>query len=287
MGNQYHSSITRVRPFFQPLLRRDPQGLSWLPDLLRMTHANPYLADELADNAGPLLDWVARPRMRPDRALRLHGIPSVELQDCFEYRLPPPPAFLRWLIEKPHALLWPRDDEMSGLPQRRREELFGHHGFAKQKAAQAEALTELERAGAAGSNGKWWAFEGFTRVDCLLETPTLVLLIEGKRTEPLAQATRWFPQRNQVVRNLEVARTVAGEHNKNYAVILLAEDYLEALALESGEQSLPHLPLKARAEIMSHYLGCISWSHALAQMYFPQTVAQAARRLHEDLTLTP
>src|ERR1700722_7293900 len=223
MADQYHSSITRVRPFFQPLLRRDPQGVSWLADLLRMTHANPDLAERLADNAGALLDWVSRPRMRADRALRLHGIPSVELQDCFEYRLPPPGEFLLWLIENPQAMVWPRDEEMAGAPERRREELFGHHGFAKQRAAQSEALAELERVGASGSNGKWWAFEGFTRVDCLLETDTLILLIEGKRTEPLAMATRWFPQRNQVVRNLEVARAVAAERDKDYAVILLAE----------------------------------------------------------------
>src|ERR1700722_7756268 len=184
MGHQFDSAITRLRPFFQPLLRRDPTGLSWLPSLLRLSWANPDLADELASDSAGLLDWVARKRPRSDRAVRLHGISTVELEECFEFRLPPPEDFLRWLIDNPSRMCWPDDAEMPGEKLLLRGEIFGRPGPAPQMAAQAAARNELARAGSAGSSGKWWAFEGFTRVDCLLETEQFILLIEGKRVEP-------------------------------------------------------------------------------------------------------
>ena len=37
----------------------------------------------------------------------------------------------------------------------------------------------LNRNGPEKSAGQWWAFEGFTEVDCCLQTDKLVLLIEG------------------------------------------------------------------------------------------------------------
>jgi hypothetical protein len=281
MAQNFDSSITRLRPFFQPLLRRDPSGLSWLPALLRMGQANPAFARDIAHNCGPLLPWVPRLRNRPDRALRTFGIESVELEACFEYRLAPPREFLEFLITHPHLLNWPRDDDPAGPHQRRREELMGHHGFAPARAAAAEARAELARVGPAGSNGKWWAFEGFTHVDCLLETPTLIVLIEGKRTEKLSASTRWFPQRNQLLRSLEVARAVARQRGKEFAVILLAEEFMDAMSIEEIFGSLPHLTPRHRSELLDRYLGCVTWRQALAEIFFPNTVEEAALRLRQ------
>ncbi|MGA2232790.1 MAG: hypothetical protein ABSH22_17970 [Tepidisphaeraceae bacterium] len=282
MAQNFDSSITRLRPFFQPLLRRDPSGLSWLPALLRMGQANPAFAREIAHDCGPLLPWVTRQRTRPDRALRTFGIESVALEACFEYRLPPPREFLQFLITHPHLLSWPREDDLPGPNQRRREELLGHHGFAAARAAAAEALAELERVGAAGSNGKWWAFEGFTHADCLLETPALIVLIEGKRTEKLSASTRWFPQRNQLLRSLEVARAVARQREKEFAVILLAEDFMDGMSIEEIFGSLPHLTPRQRSEILDRYLGCVTWRQALAEIFFPNTVEDAAMRIRQS-----
>jgi hypothetical protein len=279
MGHQFDSGITRVRPFFQPLLRRDPGGLSWLPPLLRLSWANPDLAEELTDDFEPLLDWVAAKRPRSDRALRLHGIPSVELEQCFEHRLPPPQLFLRWLIDNPSRMCWPAETEMSQRTQLLREELFGRHGLERQQFAQKLAREELRSAGSIGSNGKWWAFEGFTRVDCFLETPRFILLIEGKRVEPFSPSTLWFPSRNQVLRNLDVAREVAREKNKNYAVLVMAEDHIDPMTIDGIDQSLPHLPERQCSQMLSHYLGCVTWSQALARLSFPHTVEEAARMI--------
>jgi hypothetical protein len=116
-----------------------------------------------------------------------------------------PAAFLRWLTENPHALTWPERPkgvrvEFGGPTQQKREAWF--RGEAE---LIADALAELDAHGATGSRDKWWAFEGFTSVDCELRTEQMTLLIEGKRTERLSRSTHWFPQRNQLARNLEVA----------------------------------------------------------------------------------
>jgi hypothetical protein len=294
MQRQFDSAITRVRPFFQPLLKRDPSGAAWLPTLLRLGNANPRFGDQLARQCGPLLDWVSQPRTRPDRALRQFGIASVELEDCFEHRLPPPEAFLRWLIENPQVMIMPREDAItSSQAQRRRQELFGQHGPDAAASARAEALAELARVGPAGSSGKWWAFEGFTIADCLLETEHLFLLIEGKRTEPLSLSTRWFGQRNQLLRHLEVAEAVARQRAasgkasaKKFAVLLLAEDHVSYPSLDAMAAGLAHLHPDHRGDLMGHYLGCVTWAQALAAVYFPHTVADAADQVRRASPLT-
>jgi len=280
MAHQFDSCITRVRPFFQPLLTRDPTGLSWLPSLLRAGEANPKFAERLARDCAPLLDWISSTRLHVDGVLMRHGVPAVELHECFEHRVAPPPEFLRWLIENPAAMTWPL---AAGEPTDiRREQLFGHHGLGSAAATRDQALAELNRHGAANSNGKWWAFEGCTRVDCYLETETMILLVEGKRTEPLSIATRWFPQRHQLVRNLDVARTLAKQKKKDYAVLLLAEQFMEAISIDDLFDGLPHLPSNQRGELWRHYLGCVTWSDALARVFFPHTVADAAKQILES-----
>jgi hypothetical protein len=102
-------------------------------------------------------------------------------------------------------------------------------------------------------------------VDCYLETEALVLLIEGKRNEPLSSATEWFPQRDQVVRNVEVAREVARQTGKNYAVLLCAEQLIE-LGPSRFEESLPHLASGERDELRSHYAGCVTWGTIVANL---------------------
>jgi hypothetical protein len=283
MERRFDTSITRIRPFFQPLLRRDATGMSWLPDLLLLGNAQPRWARELVAESGPLLEWVSRPRIRPDRALRQFGISHVQLEQCFERRLAPPVEILRWLIEHPEKMTWPKDEAIAGVGRLKREELFGKHGVERAAAARAEALGELERVGADCSGGKWWAFEGFTIADCLLETEKLLVLIEGKRTEPLSESTRWFPQRNQVLRSLEALGAHARSVNKEFAVILMTEEYVQARTLDAIAASLGHLPEEDRFALIGHYLGCVTWSEALARIYFPHTVEDAAKRMKEEM----
>jgi hypothetical protein len=92
-----------------------------------------------------------------------------------------------------------------------------------------------------------------------------------------------------LLRNLEVAAATAAEKKKEYALILMAEDYIDGISLETMAASLGHLSPARRSQIMDHYLGCVCWSHALARMFFPHTVGDAVRQMREQtpMAVTP
>ena len=274
VGNN-NSSITRVRPFFQKLFAKDWSGESWLPALLRLATENQQIAENLASNVTPLQMSLLYRRPFKDRVLKAYGADAIELEDCFERPLPPPSDFLEWLICHPKAMTWPDNGRriFGQTTQRLREKLIACESWATD-----EALAALEATGSKGSARKWWAFEGFTEVDCYLETENLVLFIEGKRTEPLSSATDWYPQRNQLVRNLEVAKAIAKE--KDFAVLILCEEPLSPLSDQEFIDSLPHLHKQDALDMRNHYLGCVTWRDAceatgIAFSELPETTEQA------------
>jgi len=237
----YDSSLTRVRPVFECLFKKDPKGSSWLPELLDLAEQNSLLRKKLARSPGHLI---------PEKGL------------LFEKSVPPPAQFLVWLVKNPQKMSWPL---RSGKPKKfgqntqlMREKLFGIHGIEAQEAVKKEALNAIENHGAMGSRGKWWTFEGFTSVDCSLEAEKLLLFIEGKRTDILSPSTEWFKSRSQLLRNLETCKEIAGE--KQYAVLVIAEENpILNLNEEIIRQGLPHLSENERVELMSHFLGFILW----------------------------
>jgi hypothetical protein len=134
----------------------------------------------------------------------------------------------------------------------------GKHGVDFQTRVQAQAQNLIEKEGAAKSRMKWWAFEGFTSVDCWLETNNYILLIEGKRKERLSRSTDWYPLRNQLIRNLEAASEFA--HTKNYGLLLVVESKAGIPSIsEMLIDSLPHLNSDDRSSLATHYLGAITW----------------------------
>jgi hypothetical protein len=118
-------------------------------------------------------------------------------------------------------------------------------------------LRALDRNGPERSARQWWAFEGSTEVDCCLETDKIVLVIEGKRTEHLSESTAWYSGRNQLHRNLEAARDLAA--GREFGVFVIGEGEIPETALGKPEAGLPHLSAADRAELMTHYLGCLTW----------------------------
>jgi hypothetical protein len=256
VAGQYNSSLTRVQPVFGELLRRDGTGASWLPTLLRLATKNRDQAEVLAENPGALLS---------DR--------------CFETGLPPPEAFLRWLLTNPDRLAWPRvQPNWSAETRLWRGRLRGDEGPEMLRQAQERGAALLGHYGASGSRRAWWAFEGFTSADCFLRTERLVLLVEGKRTDVLSPSTTWYPRRNQLVRNVEATAQAAG--SIPCAVLLIADDSVDPLTAQAWDQSLPHLPPERRAALMRAYLGCVTWEdvcRAVGVDYssLPATVADA------------
>lgn len=267
LAGQKNSSITRVRPFFRELFTMDDNGQTWLSDLVRLANQNEQYAVKIANVSGTLLSESVKTRRYQDRILAQYGIAEIDLENCFESSQPPPERFLRWLIENPAQLKWPVNSGKKSL-YGTKTQFWRDKLVAGEQEVISSALAELEKHGVAGSKRKWWAFEGFTEVDCCLETDRFVLFIEGKRTEKLTPATNWYPQRNQIVRNLEVAQQKA--KGREYAVLVIAEQDLETITEEDFVQSLPHFNGHERTEIYKHFLGCTTWEkacHALGVDY--------------------
>ena len=183
----------------------------------------------------------------------------------------------------PHATI---SNEESAETRLQRERLFGKHGIDAQKDVQRAAIAAIDRYGANGSRRAWWAFEGFTSVDCWLETDDTILLIEGKRKESLSKSTKWYPARNQLVRNLEAVSEAAGA--KAFGVLLIAESKSEIpqVVLQLLENSLPHLSDNERSALGEHYLGGTTWRNVceatgLDFEMLPDTTEDVVRRLKE------
>ena len=72
---------------------------------------------------------------------------------------------------------------------------------------------------------QWWCFEGTTMVDCALFADRCVVFAEGKRTELGASANvSWYRGRNQVLRNLDCARSYAASNGLDYYAMLIVEE---------------------------------------------------------------
>ncbi|MBN2465277.1 hypothetical protein JXD38_06610 [candidate division WOR-3 bacterium] len=211
--------------------------------------------------------WLPEYGTWVDQEVKFHFGVSIRHENCFEFSLAPPERLLRWLLEDPgHIVIpddWPPDPSSKSVPLR--EELFGRRGPEAQDAARRTALDALREGGVESSEKKWWAFEGFTEVDCLLETQKAVIAFEGKRTERQSARVYWLPDRNQVVRNIEAVEQYAERWGKAFAFILVVEQAAkeeEEIVLQSVEASLPHLKKSEREELMRHFLGCITWGEA-------------------------
>jgi len=237
----------------------DRTGKGWLPKVLRSCEPNSELAESLAEDAGTILPEISTTRDYPDRILKHYGIKRIALENCFEHCLPPPSRFLEWLIKNPDRMQRKADERSSERTRKCRADLFGDNGSTTQKRSVELALAELRERGTEGSARKWWAFEGFTEVDCFLETDRLLLLVEGKRTELLSSATGWYPFRNQLVRNLEVAQEQGHRRDKHFAVMVLSEDPIAPLTKQEICDSLPHFDAQKRNSLMEHYLGNATW----------------------------
>ena len=244
-----NSSITRVRPVFLQLLHKN--NTDWISRILNL--CNSKYAEVLSIQAGSLLKESIQKRKYCDPTLKQIGIKEIFLENCFEYSLPPPLKFLEWLILNPTKMKWPGKKEFKEPTQTKRKSLL-----ANNEDIIKEALSLLNQAKSNNRKKTWWMFEGYTEVDCLLETEKFFLGIEGKRTENGPSiSTSWYPQRNQIVRNLEALQQYAS--GKGFGLILIDEKGGYNLDETTVNQSLPHLSQDERKELLNHYLGNLTW----------------------------
>jgi hypothetical protein len=237
---RFDSSKTRVQPVFNTLYRRDPTGRTWLPALLRLFPNSGVLGPELLSAPGRI----------------------IEFRCGSEKAIPPATGFLRWLIENPDRMTWPSGPPFSPSTQEWREKLFQRGNFSARPECRDEAITAARRAldahGVTGSRRAWWAFEGFTHVDCYIETEGLFFFVEGKRTDKLSPKTSWFPARNQLLRNLEAAQAFAAGQ-KPFANVMITEDMFTGIRQDEIDRGLPHFKSSERVALMKHFLGATTW----------------------------
>jgi hypothetical protein len=270
------SSLTRVRPVFRQLLRRDPSGGAWLPDLLGLA-AGSEIVDAMRSAPGTLLSHLSAVRSFDDP---VQG--ECLLENCFERPVAPSAGFLEWLIRNPEALDWTSFDAATeSQRETTRRFRLALRDPDTRADARARALKELRLKGSEGSHRKWWGFERFSRIDCCLETDTLLLLIEGRRSGSMSDTTFWYAGRNQVHRSLEAARDLA--NGRQFGVLVVAETPMGSAALGDPDRGLPHLSAQERHDLLKHYLGWVTWAEVCRAtgVEYASLPRDVARRRHD------
>lgn len=240
---------TRVEPFFGALFSRDASGRSWLANLLGATPNGAGRLGPLADRPGYLLTSLA-----------VHGA-SGRLA-CFEYPAAPPRDLLLWLVDHPDKLTWPAGALHSDETERLRHALINDDPPGARARAQQRARERARTASPFAND--WWRFEIASLLDCVLITDELVITVQGRRTEPSGSATPWYPQRSQLVRDIEAAGQIA--QGRAWGSVLISDEALPTGSPEAVAASLPaaapHLAPDERFELESAYLGNITWREA-------------------------
>lgn len=252
-----NSTRTRVTPVFNALINQDPTGAAWL---------NPLLALPRRETA----DWV-----RPD----FTDLGSLEssLWGSAEKKLFAPRSLLRWLLRNASAQnddCWNRSERTNA----RRRALINR----TDPKVLADALRELEQP--ILPEQKWYIFEGASKPDVYLQTPELIVVVEGKRTEPTpTTGTDWMAGRHQMLRHIDGALDIAGSRRvvgffivegvKAGNEVVVPQVWLEAardtVSLNVLATSLPHRSSAQHKQIADGFLGVATWQRVCAQFNIP------------------
>jgi predicted RNase H-like nuclease len=239
----HDSSKTRVVPVLDALLQLDPTGAGWLPTLL-----------ELPEREGA-------PSV---------GLPAIsELTDWAwginERRLPAPKTLLQHLARTFGAA------HPQPLPETTPARVERERLRTGDLQALADALAGID---SGAPERAWYVFEGPTQPDGYLETPEVVVVIEGKRTEHgPTRHTDWMSCRDQMLRHLDAALDCVGERPLFGFYVVegagggdavdvpdhWARAVAETVSAAVLEPSLPHRSSDERERIAGAFLGATTW----------------------------
>ena len=132
-GGKYDSSLTRVQPFFTELLAKDPGGSSWLPQLLSAAPKGEQALGPVVEDPGTLLAPLVEPTERGHLG-------------CFEFAVAPPASLLRWYVDHPEALEWPKGQSYSEETTRLRRSLIDDEPAGSRAETQELARQKLAEA---------------------------------------------------------------------------------------------------------------------------------------------
>jgi hypothetical protein len=254
---KYDSTRTRVTPVFDHLAASDTPWLEPLLSLPSGGHQEP-------------LPWTGRSALVDELRYGQSEMP-----------LPAPGKLLEWLTRNA------RDVSESGLvglsahsAQKRRRLLERNPDVI----AEASALLASSR-----TDNQWFVLEGPSYPDVFISTPDMLVVIEGKRTEPgPTTATTWMSPRHQMLRHMDCALEVSdgrmvlgffvveGAHDGTVPGVWAkaAEATISPAALDG---SLPHRTAAERTMIARGFLGVTTWQaicrqFAIDRLSLPDTV---------------
>ena len=238
------SSKTRVAPVFDRLFDCDPTGAVWLDRLIRLgTRASEV---DLPSPIGELVPGHLQTWGEEERSLS------------------PPLGLLEWLIENVTTDAVAKS--VASEESRRKRLALAH----RDPDVVQEALTRLR----AGERGKrWFVLEGESCPDAYIETDSIILVVEGKRTErSTTSKTTFMQKRSQLIRHTDAAREVAGGRRVLGLLLVEGESPDPILVPKrwssaSDEQlrpeflvcSLPHRTAEERDIIAGGILGVATW----------------------------
>lgn len=236
---RFDSTQTRVTPVFRSL---DGMPSPWLDRLLTLpTHGHPAR-----------LSWAGR-SMQVDEIK--YG--------ADEKPLPAPVKLLDWLIANIQDVTGKGFDNLSDHSRDKRRRLLARDPGV---IAEARALLASNRA-----DNQWFVLEGPSYPDVFISTPDLIVVIEGKRTEPVpTTATTWMSPRHQMLRHLDCAlemsdgRTVLGffvvENGIDGKVPEVWTRAAEStISPDLLDGCLPHRTVAERQVIAKGFLGVTTW----------------------------
>ena len=240
------SSKTRVVPVFERLYSHDKTGKTWLPKLLCLPTGGNHIS--------------------------ISGNIDFSIQDKGwggnEKKLEPPVSLLSWLIRHPRM---PAVGNLSSNPakaQKRRELIEGSQTIL------LEALNLLRNN---PTKEDWHLFEGKTQPDVFIETPDILIVIEGKRTESeITKNTKWRSGRHQMLRHIDCAWEIRGRKQVFGFLIVEGEgrspdiplSWLEQVRITMSQEairsSLPHRGPEEQASIAGCFTGATTWQRVCA-----------------------
>ena len=240
MGKQ-DSTKTRVVPIFDQLYMNDRSGQSWIRKLISLpVGGNSVLIPVDCDLTIQEAKWGDE-----------------------EKEFDPPVGLLSWLIRHPRL---PLSGTLSSDPNKARKR---SEWIAGSETRLHEGLALLR------SNPKredWHLFEGQTQPDVFLQTPDIVVVIEGKRTEPRPTInTKWMAGRHQMLRHIDCVWEIAGnrkiigffivEGGGNDCLVPKAwiEYARQTVAPDAVASSLPHRGPEEQKGIASCFAGVTTW----------------------------
>jgi hypothetical protein len=183
-----------------------------------------------------------------------------------EKALRPPKALLKWLVD--HPQLQPGCSIGSSTETIAKRQAL----MAGDISVRAEAHRLIDRA--APPAVAWYVLEGPSYPDVYIQTPELIMVVEGKRTESKpTRHTSWMPMRDQLLRHIDCAWEIRGDRRVMGVSIVEGDGGAEATAVPSRWQtwldesrsgdvlakSLPHRSPTEQEQIASSVLGVTTW----------------------------